>query len=121
MKRKLFLLFLLVNLFFLESCQSYVARAVFPKKSRPEGEFPVDKDASPEFKMGWRDGCETGMSGGSNTFYHMFYRNNQADGYKMMESSDYRRAWSASFWYCYRYDWIRQRSPIWESFFTGYR
>ena len=79
------------------------------------------QDASPEFNQGWDDGCEVGMSGGSNTFYQMFYRNNAVDGYKMAGSAEYKTAWGAAFWYCYRSDWSKQRSSIWGSTFGGYR
>ena len=76
-------------------------------------------NASPEFQQGWRDGCETGMASGSNTFYKIFYRNNKVDGYKMAESNDYKTAWSNAYWYCYRSDYIKQKSPIFRSMFTG--
>ena len=33
-----------------------------------------------EYRAGWKDGCEVGISSGSNTFYKMFYRNNKIDG-----------------------------------------
>jgi len=92
---------------------------IFP--SRPDKEFTETlRDASPDFVKGWEDGCETGMAGGSNNFYRMFYRSNKVDGYKMASSSEYKTAWGNAFWYCYRYDYIKQKSSIWGSVFSGY-
>ena len=117
-KQVLTIIFLLISLLATTGCQRYMAD-IFP--NRPDKDFRPDDDASPEFKQGWDDGCTTGMSGGSNTFYHMFYKNNVVDGYKMTSSSDYKTAWGNAFWYCYRYDYVRQKSSIWSAFFTGIR
>jgi hypothetical protein len=76
-------------------------------------------NASPEFRQGWHDGCNVGMSGGSNTFYKMFYRSNKIDGYKMAYSPEYKTAWGNAYWYCYRHDYIKQKSSIWGSTFGG--
>lgn len=87
---------------------------------RPDHAFDEDlKEASLEFKQGWQDGCETGMSSGSNTFYKMFYESRKIDGYKAASSSDYSAAWTNAYWYCYRYDYIKQKSSIWGSMFSG--
>ena len=83
-------------------------------------EVPLDPDASPDFKQGWADGCEVGMSSGSNTFYKMFYASNQADGFKMANSIDYRTAWGNAFWFCYRATYVKQKSSIWGSILGGY-
>jgi hypothetical protein len=61
------------------------------------------------------------MSAGSNTFYKSFYHSNAADGYKMGESADYRTAWGDGFWYCYRVDFVKQKSSIWGAVFSGAR
>lgn len=78
-------------------------------------------DASPEFRAGWADGCETGISSGGNTFYKSFYQSNKIDGYRMSGSQDYRDAWEFAFWYCFRSTYIRQKSSVWGSIFKGYR
>jgi hypothetical protein len=78
-------------------------------------------ETSNEYRQGWKDGCETGISGGANTFYKMFYRNNKVDGYLISYSSDYRDAWDYAFWYCFRSTYIRQKSSLWSSFFKGFR
>lgn len=101
------------------SC-SYKMSSFLP--NRPNKVFDDDlADASLEFKQGWKDGCEVGMSAGSNTFYKMFYRSNKVDGYKIANSPDYKAAWGNAFWYCYRYDEIKQKSSIWGSVFRGYQ
>jgi hypothetical protein len=74
-----------------------------------------------EYRSGWKDGCEVGISSGGNTFYKMFYRNNKIDGYRMSSSPEYRDAWDSSFWYCYRSTYIRQKSSVWGSIMKGFR
>lgn len=89
--------------------------------NRPDDAFDEDLEhASLEFKQGWKDGCEVGMASGSNTFYKMFYRQNKVDGYKIANSPDYKAAWGNAFWYCYRYDSVKQKSSIWGSILKGY-
>lgn len=78
------------------------------------------QNASPDFAQGWRDGCESGMKGGQNSFYQMFNRNNSIDGYKMSYSPDYSKAWGNAWWYCYRAEWTDQRSKVWSSTFAGH-
>jgi hypothetical protein len=113
-----FFLFLSLMLI-VSACNREIGR-IFP--NRPDTEFTEDlKTASPEFRQGWEDGCEVGMSGGSGTFYKIFYSNNKVDGYKMTGSSDYKNAWGNAFWYCYRYDYVKQSSSIWGSTFGGYK
>lgn len=113
------ILILYIAIFALQSCSPYFQRFL---PNRPQYTFDEDlKDASLEFQQGWSDGCETGMSSGSNTFYKMFYRSNQVDGYKMANSSDYKTAWGNAFWYCYRYDHVKHKSSIWGSVFRGYQ
>ena len=76
---------------------------------------------SEEYRAGWKDGCEVGISGGANTFYKMFYRSNAIDGFKFSGNNDYRDAWFNAFWYCYRNMYVRHKSSIYSSFFGGYR
>ncbi len=109
----------LFGFIFLPSCSPSAARFL---PDRPTKEFKQTiAEGSPEFVQGWKDGCEVGMSTASNTFYKMFYRNNAIDGYKMGSSSDYSTAWSNAFWYCVRYDMIKQKSSVWGSVFSGYK
>jgi hypothetical protein len=107
-------------LLMLASCNTKIAQYL---PERPSNSFieGFEKEASPEFLQGWKDGCESGMAAGSNSFYKSFYRINKVDGFKMTASGDYGTAWSNAFWYCVRYDAVKQSSPIWSSTFGGYR
>ena len=111
--RYLFFIILLL----MASCDRRIAK-IFP--NRPDTQFDLTS-FSPEFRKGWEDGCEAGMSAGSNTFYKMFYKNNKVDGYMMANSPDYQTSWGNAFWYCYRFDYIKQKSSIWGSTFGGYQ
>ena len=111
--------FLLLSLSLFSSCSTSLGKYL---PDRPSREFKQTmEESSPEFAQGWKDGCEVGMSSAGNTFYKMFYRNNAIDGYKMGSSSDYSTAWGNAFWYCMRYDLIKQESGTWSSVFGGYR
>ncbi len=117
MKKKFLVTLIILMSCTLFSCSKKIGDML---PNRPnKGGVELDESASTEFKQGWEDGCEVGMSAGSNTFYKMFYRNNASDGYKMTSSADYKTAWGNAFWYCYRYDHIKQKSSIWGSFFKG--
>jgi len=79
------------------------------------------KNATPDFKQGWLDGCETGIRCGTNNFYQTLYKTKQ-DGYKMSYSNEYSTAWSNAFWYCYRKEWTNiQNATTWSSVFGGYK
>jgi hypothetical protein len=113
------LIFLLAFFLTLFSCNPKIAR-IFPGLA--DKEFPESlKNSSPDFVRGWKDGCEVGSSGGSNTFYKMFYRSNAIDGFKFSGNTDYRDAWVNAFWYCYRNMYVRHKSSIYSSVFGGYR
>jgi hypothetical protein len=62
----------------------------------------------PEYKLGWEDGCDTGISAeDSGYFYRMMY------GYKkrpeMMENDLYKNGWNDGFAYC-RYTTAAQKA-----------
>ena len=100
----------------LSSCDNKITK-IFP--NRPNNEFDLD-NPSPDSELGFQDGCEAGMSAGSNSFYKMFYRSNKIDGYKIAGSKDYKTAWGIGWWYCYRYDYIKHKSGLYGSFFRGH-
>ncbi len=99
----------------------------FKEKLKRMPQMPINSlteqvsKGSPDFQDGWRAGCEVGMSAGGNTFYKTLYKSNAVDGYRILNSTDYNRAYSTAFWYCYRSIDIRQASSIWGSYFTGFR
>lgn len=112
-------LLLIITLLNVSSCSKRVGDA-FP--NRASGTFDKSlANTSPDFIKGWRDGCEVGMSSASNSFYKMFHKSNEADGYKMAGSSDYRTAWSNAYWWCYRHDFVKQQHSIWGLVFSGYK
>ena len=116
MKNMLKKLLVIITLFGIASCAKKIGDML---PQRPSKSLRLDESASVEFKQGWTDGCEVGMSAGSNTFYKMFYRSNAVDGYKMTSSSDYKTAWGNAFWFCYRYDHLKQKSSVWGNVFQG--
>lgn len=118
MRNALLKTLLLLNLTLLASC-SHDISVIFPERSSAEYEEDI-ANGSPDFAEGWKAGCEVGESAGSNTFYKMFYRNNNIDGYKASYSPDYRTAWNNAFWWCYRRNHVKQKSSIWGSTFKGH-
>ena len=103
-----------------EATMRNIGRNYLPEKAM--GAFKAELDAaSPEFRRGWYDGCETGSAVASvNVFYRMFYANNRVDGYAKANNADYRTGWNESVQYCMRYEEIKQSSSIWSSTFRGY-
>lgn len=65
---------------------------------KPYGITGPASDAPENYLAGWNDGCETGMSTMSTTYYKSFY------GYKidaqMVEDPEYYRAWRDAYTYC---------------------
>ena len=62
----------------------------------------MDPPGSPEFKAGWKDGCESGLATYGTMFNKMryeFYQN-----YSMLAHRDYDVAWHESFNYCRHYN-----------------
>ena len=85
-----FFLFLISNLL-VTGCNREIGR-IFP--NRPDTEFAEDlKTASPEFRQGWQDGCEVGMSAGSGTFYKMFYSQNTNPPYILVVRLEQQDSW----------------------------
>ncbi|MDB2550357.1 hypothetical protein N9X24_00645 [Rickettsiales bacterium] len=110
---------LILFLFIIASCAQKHGADYF-RYARTTSHFEEDlKDADPDFKLGWDHGCETGAATGSNTFYKMFYESNKQDGWKLANSPTYGKAWKYGFWYCYREEYIDQKSGIWISIFGG--
>jgi len=58
-------------------------------------------DASPIYKEGWNDGCETGLAAYGNDIYKAMYKFKQ-DPEKMRDRS-YYRAWNDALNYCRSY------------------
>jgi len=95
--RKLLLLCILS--LFLTSCD---------KEFRPRVGAPWMQDMltqGPEgptnFRKGWRDGCETGISATSNRLQAHFYHFKQ--DFVLAQDPVYYKGWKAAFNYCQRY------------------
>ncbi len=79
-------------------------------KPRPIGITGPPADAPENYLAGWKDGCETGMSTMSTSWYKTFY------GYKMsvnqMQDPEYYRAWRDSYTYCRHYSFKSLWDPL---------
>ena len=53
------------------------------------------------FKIGWRHGCETGISATSNAFQRSFYKFRQ--DFELSQDPVYYKGWKTAFTYCQRY------------------
>ena len=115
--RKVYIFFTLLVLFFTTSCDP----RNMPNTAMTEfGEMRAN--ASPDFRQGWEDGCETGSASTANNFHKLIiYDSVKVDGYKITQSNEYKTAWNFAWWYCYRYMYVKHKSTIWGSFFGGYK
>lgn len=78
-------------------------------------------NASPDFRQGWEDGCETASQTTANNFHKLMVYERKVDGFKITQSNEYKTAWNFAWWYCYRYMYVKHKSSIWSSFFGGYK
>lgn len=53
------------------------------------------------FKLGWRDGCETGVSANANHFARPFYSFKQ--NYDLAQDHEYYTGWRIGWTFCHRY------------------
>lgn len=61
----------------------------------------MPKNGSPEYEQGWKQGCESGMSGMTNSFYQSFYVFKQDNS--LLKNEVYYKAWKDSYDYCKGY------------------
>jgi hypothetical protein len=65
---------------------------------RPLALYGVDPEGPAEYKLGWEDGCDTGLSAASSVFYKAMY------GYKKRPELGgnqlYSQGWNEGFTYC---------------------
>jgi hypothetical protein len=54
------------------------------------------------FRVGWRDGCDTGIASTGGNFYKSFV-SPRKDYNMMKQDPDYSVGWSNAFWYCSRW------------------
>lgn len=67
-------------------------------------------DGPIEFREGWRDGCETGISVTSNAFQRHFYTFTQNPD--MAQDHKYYTGWKTAFWLCSRHVMQYLRRPL---------
>ncbi|MCD6034978.1 MAG: hypothetical protein K0R63_719 [Rickettsiales bacterium] len=53
------------------------------------------------FKHGWRDGCETGISATANHFARFYYKFRQ--DYRLAQDNEYYTGWRLAWLYCNRF------------------
>lgn len=53
------------------------------------------------FRIGWKDGCETGISATSNHWQKFFYKFKQ--NYRLAQDNEYYTGWKTGYTYCQRY------------------
>lgn len=70
-------------------------------KPRPWTMAHAPEDATPEFKMGWNDGCESGLAAYGNDVYKAAYEFKQ--NIEMINHPLYFRAWTDGYQYCRSY------------------
>jgi len=68
----------------------------------------VDPSGPPEYKLGWEDGCDSGLSAEGGWDYKLMY------GYKkrpeMAANDQYKTGWNEGFTYC-RYSLASSKAP----------
>lgn len=69
----------------------------------------VPDNANEDYKMGWTDGCESGLAGMTNTYYQTFYKFKTQP--EMVRNPDYYKPWQDAYNYCRHYAY----APIRES------
>ena len=75
-----------------------MALALCTTSCRPFNMNYVEPSGPPEYKLGWEDGCDSGMSAQGSYVYKAMY------GFKkrpeMADNDQYKQAWNEGFTYC---------------------
>ena len=68
----------------------------------------VEPSGPPEYKLGWEDGCDSGLSAEGSWDYKLMY------GFKkrpeMAANDEYKQGWNEGFTYC-RYSYAASKAP----------
>ncbi|MDE3017014.1 MAG: hypothetical protein KGI29_08880 [Pseudomonadota bacterium] len=76
---------------------------------RPFWLWTVDPSGPPEYKLGWEDGCDSGLSAEGSWDYKLMY------GFKkrteMSASDQYKQGWNEGFTYC-RYSLASSKGSV---------
>lgn len=54
-----------------------------------------------KFKLGWRDGCDTGISASGNQMHKFYYKFTQK--YELVDDNVYYTGWKVGYNFCNRY------------------
>jgi len=78
---------------------------------RPMWLNTIDPPGPPEYKLGWEDGCDTGLSAEGEWYYKAMY------GFKkrpeMASNEQYKTGWNEGFTYCrFSLDTSQQRGSF---------
>lgn len=75
---------------------------------RPMWLYMVDPSGPPEYRLGWEDGCDSGISAEGNAMDKMMY------GFKkrpeLSASDQYKQGWNEGFTYC-RFSYAASKTP----------
>ncbi len=88
----------LLLLLSLTACPGGAPDIIKPNQ-RVFGHMP--EGGSAEYEKGWKQGCESGLSGMTNSFYQSFYVFKQDNS--MLTNEVYYKAWKDSYDYCKGY------------------
>ncbi len=80
---------------------------------RPTDLYYVEPTGPSEYRLGWQDGCDTGLSAMGGFVYKMLY------GFKkrpeMGNNEMYKQAWNEGFTYCrFSYSSIPAKRTLWR-------
>lgn len=94
--------------FMVSGCTGQIFSPDNPLAPKPLRIGEPPKDAHPDYRQGWEDGCNTGLSTMVPGYYKSFYAFQQ-DAYKSQTNPVYYKAWKDSYTYCrqyaFRYAW----------------
>jgi hypothetical protein len=98
------LIYIFISLFLLAGC--YNNPDVL--KPMPWIFNQMPKDAPNNYKRGWKDGCESGLSTMTNSLYRKFYSFRQDNS--LRNNTSYYKTWQDSFQFCrsYAYGTLRE-------------
>lgn len=93
---------LLISLFLLTACHSGPPWKMSMMDGPPGYDASQERNPLPElYLVGWREGCETGISSNTNSVNKFFYKYRQNASLVMNDT--YYRGWKDAFDYCQRY------------------
>ena len=80
---------------------------------RPAELYFVDPSGPPEYKVGWQDGCDTGISAQGSILHKTIYGFNKRP--EMASNEQYKQGWNEGFTYC---RFVMAANPMFEPDFT---